>query len=168
LSEPLIEFWQVVPVPDGQLPVRADRYGRGTMPAAALQRCEPSALSASGGYFIFPPVTFSVMHNSLSKSIFYSVADRSDKIGRWTKLHKPLMPYHIDPKFVEHWQQNVPQELVEYPPAFLMRSTHVTNMVQIWTGALIRTKKDWSVRVRGPVNDFRRARGWHIVGDYRD
>ena len=48
-------------VPGARIPQRADRSAIGTMPTRAFRYCEPIVTASAFGYYIFPPISFSLM-----------------------------------------------------------------------------------------------------------
>jgi len=53
---------------------------------------------------------------------------------------------------VEYWDSNAPADLKGYAPPFVV-SLFVPGIIQIWSGLLVSTLKDWSILV-GPVSNI--------------
>ena len=56
---PIASFYRLVP--ECRLPIRADRAAAGTMPTRAFRYCEPMTSASAFGWYVFPPITFSLM-----------------------------------------------------------------------------------------------------------
>ena len=56
---PIATFYRLVP--ECRLPIRADRAAAGTMPTRAFRYCEPMTSASAFGWYVFPPITFSLM-----------------------------------------------------------------------------------------------------------
>ena len=54
----LVTFHRLIP--DARLPQRADRSAAGMLPTRAYRYCEPATTASGFGYYIFPPMDFSV------------------------------------------------------------------------------------------------------------
>ena len=55
---PLVQFHRFIPT--ARLPQRADRSAAGSLPTRAFRYCEPSTSASGYGYYIFPPISFSL------------------------------------------------------------------------------------------------------------
>ena len=55
---PLVSFHRFVPT--ARLPQRADRSAAGSLPTRAFRYCEPATSASGYGYYIFPPISFSL------------------------------------------------------------------------------------------------------------
>ncbi len=55
---PLISFHRFIPT--ARLPQRADRSAAGSLPTRAFRYCEPATSASGYGYYIFPPISFSL------------------------------------------------------------------------------------------------------------
>ena len=54
----LVTFHQLLP--GARLPQRADRSAAGSLPTRAFRYCEPATSAAAFGYYVFPPIGFSL------------------------------------------------------------------------------------------------------------
>ena len=54
----LITFHRMIPT--ARMPQRADRSAAGSLPTRAFRYCEPATSAAAFGYYLFPPIGFSV------------------------------------------------------------------------------------------------------------
>lgn len=155
-AEPLVTFWQLIP--GGYEPRRATVDASGTLPASAMRYCEPVRTASSLGYHLYLPIDIGLFFDGAS-GVMWSFDHDGNGIGAdWW----PLMPEAAFPGFVEQWNNQAPSELHDYVPPFLsMGEDH--GLVQIWTGALARTRDNWSLLIRGPVNDARRSLGYDVL-----
>src|SRR6185312_196154 len=55
---PLVQFHRFIP--SARLPQRADRSAAGSLPTRAFRYCEPATSASGYGYYIFPPISFSL------------------------------------------------------------------------------------------------------------
>ena len=164
MSEPMITFWQVVPVPGGRLPSRASRFAGGTAPVSSTP-CGPFNRANIYGWHLYPPRSFALAFDGAS--VWWAIAPDEDThaLSEWEERSindlemEPLMPDVINRGFFEHWQEYAPPEVKENAPPFLSMSVHDPSTVQIWTGAFCRTRQGVWIKVRGPVNDTRRPMG---------
>ena len=58
-ESPLIRFYQMIS--GGRRPERADDGAAGTMPARAYRLCEAMRHASAFGWYLYPPIAFSVM-----------------------------------------------------------------------------------------------------------
>jgi hypothetical protein len=72
-ADPIVTFFRFVP--GCQLPMRADRAAAGTMPTRAFRYCEAMTSASGFGWYVFPPITFSLMWDGGSE-IFWTYRGR--------------------------------------------------------------------------------------------
>jgi hypothetical protein len=120
-------------------PLRGDKAALGTIPTAAYQYCEPIRTASSFGWYIFPPADIRLIWNGVD--LYY------ESEGEW----RDLTSVHLTDEFVDYWDSHAPEDLKGHWPPF-MTKTFVSGIVQIWSGLLISTAKDWSVIVGAPPN----------------
>jgi hypothetical protein len=146
-AEPLVSFYRLIP--GARAPQRADRSAGGTLPTRAYRYCEPSAAASAYGWYVFPPISFSLMWNG------------SDVI--WTyegaKSWYPLGVAQF-PGFSRHFDRHAPPGVKSFAPPFLGAATN-PGIVQLWTGVVARTGPGWSLLVRPPAN-LARSRGFEL------
>ncbi len=135
---PLVTFHRFVP--SARLPQRADRSASGTLPTRAFRYCEPATTASGFGYYVFPPVGFSVRWDG------YQVAWTWDGAADWF----PLNSTHF-PGFQDLFATVAPEEIRDYAPPFL-GALQEPGLLQLWTGLVARTAPGWSLLVRPPVN----------------
>jgi hypothetical protein len=133
---PIVTFHRVYP---GATPIMpADRSALGTIPAAALQYCEPVCSASAFGWYVFPPANIRLLWNGVD--VFHDVD------GQW----EPLASIHL-PDILDHWNSHCPDDLKDMAPPFLT-SLFVPGLVQIWSGMLASTAEAWSLLVRPLAN----------------
>jgi hypothetical protein len=135
---PLVVFHRLVP--NARLPQRADRSAAGSLPTRAFRYCEPSASASGYGYYIFPPINFSLQWDG--HDIIWTFEGTSE----WLPLRSAQFP-----GFRELFDAVAPKEIQEYSPPFLS-ALQEPGLVQIWTGIIARTAPGWSLMVRAPAN----------------
>jgi hypothetical protein len=140
---PLVVFHRFTPA--ARLPQRADRSAAGSLPTRAFRFCEP-VVSASGyGYYLFPPIDFTLMWDGSSVRWTYPGAEG------WEALHVAQYP-----GFREQFDAVAPEDIREFSPPFL-GAMQEPGIVQIWTGLVARTAPGWSLLVRPLANIARRT-----------
>jgi Family of unknown function (DUF6065) len=118
-------------------PLRADKSALGILPAAAFQYCEPVRTASAFGWYIFPPADIHLMWDGVD--VYHA------ENGQWS----PFSSIHLTEKFVEYWDSEAPEDLKGHAPPFLT-NVFVPGIVQIWSGLLVSSAKNWSVLI-GPV-----------------
>jgi hypothetical protein len=146
-SGPLVTFHRFVP--GARIPQRADRSAIGTMPTRAFRYCEPIVTASAFGYYIFPPITFSLMW------------DGTDVIWTW-EGQENWYPLHVAqfPGFRETFDAAAPEEIREFSPPFL-GAMQEAGIVQIWSGLVARTAPGWSLLVR-PLANLPRSQNYEL------
>jgi hypothetical protein len=61
---PLVTFHRFIPT--ARLPQRADRSAAGSLPTRAFRYCEPATSASGDGYYIFPPISFSLQWTAMT------------------------------------------------------------------------------------------------------
>lgn len=143
----LVTFHRLIP--DARLPQRADRSAAGMLPTRAYRYCEPATTASGFGYYIFPPMDFSVRF------------DGYDVQWRWGDTDWQLIPKgrHVQyPGFRDQFAALAPEECADYAPPFL-GVLELNGFMQIWSGLVARTAPGWSLLVRSPAN-FGRPGGY--------
>jgi hypothetical protein len=142
-KSPLVVFHRVLPY--GRMPQRADRSGSGSMPTRAFRYCDPSTSASGYGYYIFPPIGFSLLWDG--QDILWTFDGAAD----WMPLKSVQYP-----GFRDLFDSVAPPEIREYAPPFL-GAFQEPGLFQIWTGLIARTAPGWSLMIRAPVNVPRRG-----------
>jgi len=148
---PLTTFYRAIP--NCRPPQRADRSAAGTMPTRAFRYCEALTAASAFGWYLFPPINFSLIWDGGSDIIWtYQGADA------WFPLKVAQFPH-----FADHFDRVAPAALKGFSPPFLAAFKE-PGVVQIWSGLIARTAPDWSLLVRAPAN-LARSQGYdHYEG----
>jgi hypothetical protein len=137
-NAPLVTFHRFIP--SARLPQRADRAAAGSLPTRAFRYCEAVVSAAAFGYYVFPPITFSL------------VWDGSEI--RWTWEGEsgwhPLTAAQF-PGFADTFDAAAPPDIRGFSPPFL-GALQEPGLVQFWSGVVARTAPGWSLLVRAPAN----------------
>jgi hypothetical protein len=138
LDEPVCRFYRLIEgAPD---PRRADRSADGTLPMRAYRYCEAVAAASAFGFYIYPPLDFSLIWDGTEIRWTYSGAD-----GWYALRGAPA------PMFQERFEKAAPEAARSLIPAFLT-PLREPGVVQIWSGYLARTAPGWALLSRGVVN----------------
>jgi hypothetical protein len=122
------------------LPVRAYRY------------CEALASASAFGWYVFPPINFSLVWDGTEIAWTYEGADG------WYALRGAQFP-----GFRQKFEDAAPERVKQLAPQFLVASRE-PGVVQIWSGYLARTAPGWSLLCRAPAN-IPRTQGYeHFEG----
>ena len=127
-------------IPNARPPQRADRSAAGSLPTRAFRYCEPVVTASSFGYYVFPPIDFTVIWDG--DAIVWTY----DGAGEWLPLNHAQFPH-----FASHFDEHVPEEIRGFSPPFLS-ALQEPGLLQIWTGLVARTPPGWSLLVRGCAN----------------
>jgi hypothetical protein len=136
-------------IPGARLPERADKSAIGTMPTRAFRYCEAIVSASAFGYYVFPPITFSLMWNGTE--VVWNWEGETD----WHPLHVAQFP-----DFRAHFDQHVPEEIREFSPPFL-GAMQEAGIVQIWSGLVARSAPGWSLLVR-PLANLPRSQNYEL------
>ena len=139
LAEPVIcQFYRLIPgAPE---PRRADRSADGTLPVIAYRYCEAIASASGFGWYLYPPLNFSLVWDGTEIAWTYEGADG------WEALRGAQYP-----DFRESFAKIAPAGLEELAPPFLAQGK-LPGVVQIWSGYLARTVPGWALLSRGVAN----------------
>ena len=144
--KPLISFYRMVP--NARPPMRADRAAAGTMPTRAFRFCEAMRTASAFGWYLFPPITFSVMWDGGSDVLWtFEGADG------WYPLKTAQFP-----GFAEHFDSVAPVDIKGFSPPFVAAFKE-PGILQIWSGYVARTAPGWSLLIRPPAN-LARSQGY--------
>jgi hypothetical protein len=136
--EPVLRFYRVIDA--ARVPQRADRSAAGTLPARAARYCDAVTSAAAFGWYVFPPMEFSLLWDGAD--IFWTWPGH----GEWLKLDSVQFPH-----LAERFDTAVPGHLAGCSPPFLTALPE-PGTVQLWTGLIARTAANWSLLVRAPAN----------------
>jgi hypothetical protein len=135
---PRITFYRMIP--GARLPQRADRSAAGSLPTRAFRYCEPVVTASAFGYYVFPPISFTVVWDGHGISWTYEGATD------WLPLTHAQFPY-----FAGHFDERVPAEVRGYSPPFVS-ALQEPGLLQMWSGLIARTAPGWSLLVRPCAN----------------
>jgi hypothetical protein len=135
---PLATFFRFIPT--ARLPQRADRSAAGTVPTRAFRFCEALTSASAFGWYVFPPIDFSLMWDGSEVVWTYKGADD------WYPLHAAQFP-----DFADHFDGIAPADIKGFSPPFLA-SLVEPGIVQIWSGLVVQTAPGWSLLSRAPAN----------------
>ncbi len=150
-DSPLVTFFRLIP--ECRAPQRADRSAAGTMPTRAFRYCEAMTSASAFGWYVFPPMAFSLMWDGSTDVIWtYKGADG------WYPLKAAQFP-----GFAQRFDEAVPPDLQGYSPPFLAAGKE-PGIVQVWSGLVARTAPGFGLLVRPPAN-LARSQGYdHYEG----
>jgi uncharacterized protein DUF6065 len=138
-AEPAIcRFYRLIP--DAPPPRRADRSADGTLPTRGYRYCEALASASGFGWYLYPPLNFSMMWDGVEIAWTYEGAEE------WYPLRGVQFP-----GFRQLFEEVAPEPVRLLAPTFLANARE-PGVVQIWSGYLARTAPGWSLLSRGPVN----------------
>ena len=134
---PAVTFYGAVP--GLRAPMRADASVLGTLPSRGFQYCEALRAASSFGWYVFPPLDFTLEWDGSQVIWTYQGA----------KAWYPLTSAQF-PGFQAEFDQRAPKHLRGYAPPFL--TVVGPGVVQVWSGLLVESAQNWSVLVRPPAN----------------
>ncbi len=138
-AEPVVcQFYRLIP--DSPEPRRADRSADGTLPVVAYRYCEAIAIASAFGWYLYPPLSFSLIWDGTEIAWTYDGADG------WYPLRAAQYP-----GFTETFAKVAPDGLGALAPTFLAQGK-LPGVVQIWSGYLARTAPRWALLSRGIAN----------------
>ena len=136
--EPICRFYRLIP--DAPVPRRADRSADGMLPVRAYRYCEAVAAASAFGWYIYPPLNFSLVWTGTDTHWTYEGADG------WFAVRSAQYP-----GFLEIFENDAPDIVKPLAPPFLTLSRE-PGVVQVWSGYLARTAPGWALLSRGPAN----------------
>ena len=142
----LVTFHRLIA--SARMPQRADRSAAGSLPTRAFRYCEAATSAAAFGYYLFPPIGFSVQWDG------HDIMWTFEGAGEWLPLSKSAQ----FPGFRDRFDSLAPDEIKAFSPPFLS-ALQEPGLLQVWTGLVVRTAPGWSLLVRSPAN-LPRAGGW--------
>jgi hypothetical protein len=144
----LVTFHRMIST--ARLPQRADRSAAGSIPTRAFRYCEPATSASAFGYYVFPPIGFSVQWDG--HDIMWTYKGAND----WFPLNASAQ----FPGFRDEFDSVAPAEIREYSPPFIS-ALQEPGLIQLWAGLVVRTAPGWSLLVRAPAN-LPRSGGWEL------
>jgi hypothetical protein len=144
---PILSFYRAIP--DCRMPLRADAAALGTLPTRGFQYCEALRAASAFGWYVFPPIDFSLLWDGSEVVWTY----------RGAKGWYPLQSAQY-PGFSRYFDRVAPKRLRGFSPPFIT-STWDPSLIQLWTGLFVESAPDWSILVRPPAN-LQRHEGYHL------
>ncbi len=135
----------------GHAPRAADKSGLGTLPTDGFRYCEPVRTATSYGWHVFLP--FSLWLTFSGHDIQFSL----DAGDTWYPLDDAIQY----PNFRHEFDAAAPERIKGYSPPFLARTAD-RDILQVWTGAVAKTREGIHSYVRGPVN-LRRTDTYEVL-----
>ena len=135
---PVVTFYRAVP--GCRAPIRADSSVLGTLPSRGFQYCEALRAASSFGWYVFPPIDFTLQWDGSQVIWTYCGAQA------WYPLGSAQFP-----GYQARFDRAAPKRLRGFAPPFLT-AVPEPGIVQMWTGLMIESAEDWSVLVRPPAN----------------
>jgi hypothetical protein len=135
---PAVTFYGAVP--GCRAPMRADASVLGTLPSRGFQYCEALRAASSFGWYVFPPIDFTLQWDG--SQILWTY--------RGAKAWYPLTSAQF-PDFQTVFDREAPKPLRGFAPPFLT-AVPEPGIVQLWTGLFIESAENWSILVRPPAN----------------
>jgi hypothetical protein len=120
--------------------MRADPSVLGTLPARGFQYCEALRAASSFGWYVFPPIDFTLQWDGSQVIWTY----------RGAKAWYPLGSAQF-PGYQVVFDRVAPRRLRGFSPPFLSVGLE-PGIIQIWSGLMIESAENWSVLVRPPAN----------------
>ena len=137
-APPTVRFFRLIA--DAPMPVRADRSVGGTVPTRAFRYCEPLRTASAFGWYVFPPIDFSLT--------FDGVDTRWSLDGGDTWQNLDSIQY---PGFSDLFNEHCPAVARDCAPPLLAVGAE-PGIIAVWSGLIARTAPGWSLLVRPPAN----------------
>ena len=135
---PAVTFYGAVP--GCRTPIRADASVLGTLPSRGFQYCEALRTASSFGWYVFPPIDFTLQWDGSQIIWTYQGAKG------WFALTSAQFP-----GYQRVFDRQAPKHLRGFAPPFLT-AVPEPGIVQVWTGLMMESAENWSVLVRPPAN----------------
>src|SRR5690348_16741553 len=120
---PVVTFYGAVP--GIRAPIRADASGLGTLPSRGFQYCEALRTASSFGWYVFPPIDFTLQWDGSQIIWTYNGA----------KAWYPLTSAQF-PGFQALFDRVAPKRLRGFSPPFLTAIPE-PGIIQLWTGLFV-------------------------------
>ncbi len=136
VHQPLISFYTVYP--NSVPPMAADRSALGSIPSQAYQYCEAVTTASAFGWYAFPASSFTLSFDGVD---VYLLEDQQKR--KFSALQLDGMD--------EWWNAHCPEHLKDMAPPFIT-NLGIPGYVQVWSGLLIETRRNWSTLIRPIAN----------------
>jgi hypothetical protein len=137
-EEGVVKFYRAIP--ECRAPLRADRSAMGLLPTRAFRYCEAVTTASAFGWYLFPPLDFTVQWDGTNVIWTYEGAES------WFPLTAAQFP-----GYAEYFDGVAPPEMKGFSPPVLAALPE-PGVIQVWTGHIAVTKPGWSLLVRPPAN----------------
>lgn len=127
-------------IPDCRPPMRADPSVLGTLPSRGFQYCEALRAASSFGWYVFPPIDFTLQWDGAEVIWTYRGAKA------WYRLTSAQFP-----GYNTVFDRFAPARLRSFAPPFLT-AVPEPGIIQVWTGLFVESQENWSILVRPPAN----------------
>ena len=135
---PAVTFYGAIP--GARAPMRADASVLGTLPSRGFQYCEALRSASSFGWYVFPPIDFTLQWDG--SQIIWTY--------RGARAWYPLTSAQF-PGYAAVFDRSAPKRLRGFAPPFLT-AVPEPGIVQVWTGLMIESAVNWSELIRPPAN----------------
>jgi hypothetical protein len=112
----------------------------GTLPARGFQYCEALRAASSFGWYVFPPIDFTLQWDGSEVIWTYRGAKA------WYSLTSAQFPGYADV-----FDRMAPPRLRGFAPPFLT-AVPEPGIIQVWTGLFVGSAENWSILIRPPAN----------------
>jgi hypothetical protein len=146
-AQSIVQFFRLIP--SCPPPQRGDRAAGGTLPTRAFRYCDPITTASSFGWYVFPPIAFSLIFDGTDVIWTYAGAES------WYPLSNAQFP-----GFADHFNGRAPDDISGFSPPFLSAFME-PGIVQVWSGLFARTAPGWSLLIR-PVPNLPRSQGYEL------
>ncbi|MGI9492924.1 MAG: DUF6065 family protein [Geminicoccaceae bacterium] len=119
------------------------------MPTRAFRYCDALRAASSFGWYLFPPISFSLLWDGTDVIWTYEGAES------WFPL--TVAQY---PGFADHFDDVAPPDIKTFAPPFLAKFRE-PDIVQVWSGLIAQTSPGWSLLVR-PLANLPRSQGYEL------
>ena len=137
-------------IPDCPAPQRGDRSAGGGLPTRAFRYCDPVTTASAFGWYVFPPIGFSLMFDGAEVIWTYDGAEHWFPLSRSAQF----------PHFAAHFDESAPEDVRGFSPPFLSAFLE-PGLVQIWSGWIARTAPGYSLLIR-PVPNLSQSIGYQL------
>jgi hypothetical protein len=143
--------------PAGERPRRATSDVNSTLPIAAVRHCEAIRSASALGWLFYMPMDTQIQWDGAGR-FQWCFDDDDDGWTEW-EIIAPEVTY---PGFADYWNEHAPEFARDYEPPMLAVGQDL-GILQVWTGAIVRTRSDYSLLVCDPINDGRRSLGYDML-----
>ena len=140
----MIKFFKIID--GGFAPRFASKSANGTLPTNGYRYCEPLRSATAFGWLAYLPLEFWLIWDG------HEVRWTIDEGVTWYPLAGAIQY----PGAAARFDAAAPDAIKGYSTPFILRGVD-HNVLQIWTGCLIRTDPGYASLIRAPVNQFWRT-----------